>query len=359
MSFLPLYPGAGSALLALLCACPLTGPAACAQAGGPTAEIERLLGAMGTGLRLEVQAPARSEALRASEAAARAIEQVESRLSTWRDDSELSRLNAAPVGRPHPLGEELRRDLLTMVALFEETCGTFDPGIGALVQAWDLRGEGRRPSLSELERAREQSGLRYLELTDEGAVRRRPGLLLEEGAIGKGIALAAAARALRSAGSTGARIDLGGQLLLLGPGPHRVQLADPRMRDRSVATFELPEGSVATSGNSERGLVIEGARSGHLLDPSSGQPCRDFGSVSVWSSDPTRADALSTALFVLGPEAGPAWADQHDDVEALFLVIDGEGLTARASEGWPVPAEVLAQDLDLSNLFSRRDHQDR
>src|SRR5262245_2042824 len=122
------------------------------------ATVERHLVSMGTDLALEVTAPTRDQALAASEAAVRAIEAVEARLSTWRDDSELARLNAAPAGQPFALSPELERDLEQARDLWRATDGLFDPGVGALVRAFGLRAGGRTPSEEELARAKAAGG---------------------------------------------------------------------------------------------------------------------------------------------------------------------------------------------------------
>ena len=108
--------------------------------------------------------------------------------------------------------------------------------------------------------------------------------------------------------------------------PRVVEVADPGRRGRSVAELRLPEGmSAATSAGSER--------PGHILDPRSGRPAADFGSVTVVSRDPLRADAFSTALFVLGPEEGLALAEELENLEALFLVRGAGGVRLRRTVG--------------------------
>lgn len=296
--------------------------------------VERAVAAMGTVLSLEVEAPDRPTALAASEAAVRAVEAVEARLSTWTEESELARLNRAPVGAPVELSPELASDLARASELHRLTAGAFDPTLGALVQAWGLRSGGRIPSANELAAARAACGLDGLELTGSTARRLRPGLMLEEGGFGKGVGLDAALVALRDAGAHAALLDLGGQVALLpGGAPRWIGIAHPRERDTVVLEALVDAGSLSTSGNSERGLVVGGETVGHLLDPRTGRPAPDFGSLTVWASDATRADALSK-LFVLGPQGALEWAARHDD--ALVVVVEqaqGE-LRVGASAGW-------------------------
>jgi thiamine biosynthesis lipoprotein len=106
-----------------------------------------------------------------------------------------------------------------------------------------------------------------------------------------------------------------------------------------VAEVELESGSLSTSGTSEHGA--------HVFDSATGASAPDFGSVSVWCPDATRADALSTALFVMGPEAALDWAARHADVEVVVLDDRGSKLTVRATAGLRNRLHVLVADVPL------------
>ncbi len=112
-------------------------------------------------------------------------------------------------------------------------------------------------------------------------------------------------------------------------------MAHPRDRARTVATIRLKDASASTSGNSERGLAVDGRRVGHILDPRTGGPAPDFGSVTVVAPDGLTADVLSTAFFVLGPEEGLAMSARlrADGVahETLFFLEGEEGRPLRVS----------------------------
>ncbi|MFL6192994.1 MAG: FAD:protein FMN transferase [Thermoanaerobaculia bacterium] len=309
--------------------------AGCASAPpGPAspAIIERRVMLMGTSLEIEVEAADRAAALAASEDAVKALESAERRLSTWRTDTELARLNQTPAGERLDLSPALAADLAAARGCWRETDGAFDPGLGALVRAWGLRTGGRRPGEAERREAMETGGMAGLRLEGDSAVRVKPGLLLEEGGFGKGAGLADALSALAASGVTRAALDLGGQVAVLGGG-WTVPVADPRERDHAVLELSIDGGSVSTSGNGERGIVVDGRRLGHILDPRTGEPAPDFGSLTVWTADPLWADCLSTGLYVLGPERALAWAAGHPGVEVLVLKMEGEELRALASPG--------------------------
>jgi len=320
---------------------------ACASAPPRAATVERRVMSMGTSLEIEVEAADRAAALAASERALEALEAAEARLSTWREGTELARLNQAPAGEPQKLSPALARDLAAVRSCWEETAGAFDPAVGALVRAWGLRAGGRRPDEAERRAAVAAGDFAALRLEDGGiAVRERADLVLEEGGWGKGAGLADALSALERAGAARASLDLGGQVAVLGRG-WTVPVADPRCRDRSVAELSIDGGSVSTSGNSERGIVVEGERLGHILDPRTGAPAPDFGSLTVWTADPLRADCLSTGLYVLGPDWALAWAKAHPGVEVLVLETEGDRLRALASPGLRGRLKSLDPEMEI------------
>jgi thiamine biosynthesis lipoprotein len=325
-----------------------------ARAAGGAAVVERRLAVMGTTLALRLEAADRAAGLAASERAVEAIEAAEARLSTWRRDSELARLNRAPAGAAFPLSPALAADLRDVLAWARATGGAFDPTVGPLVRAWDLRGRGRVPAQGELARAVAATGFGGLELAAGAAVRRRPDIVVEEGGWGKGAALRDALAALDRApegGAARALVDLGGQVLVWsarGAGAGwRVDVADPRRRDRPVVALAIDRGSLATSGNSERAIEVGGRRYGHLLDPRTGRPAPDFGSLTVWTADPLAADCLSK-LYVMGPERALAWAAAHRGVEVLVLAPEGGGrIAARASRGLAGRLTALVPEVRL------------
>lgn len=298
--------------------------------------IVRHLAAMGTALALTVSAPTRDLALNASEAAVHAVEAAERLLSTWRDDTPLARLNAAAPGVPAPVPPELFALLKRVFEWEKTTDGAFDPAVLSLVTAWGLRTGGRIPDAKSLARARAASRAALFTFEESSFTVTRCDALagIDEGAWGKGWALDRAADALRAAGSTSFVLDLGGQILAGGDGT-TILVAHPRDRARTVATLRLKDASASTSGNSERGMVVNGRRIGHLLDPRTGEPAPDFGSVTVVAREGFAADVLSTAFFVLGPEEGMALSEQlrakgvaH---EALFFFEGEEGQSPRVS----------------------------
>lgn len=271
--------------------------------------IERTVYLMGTEAQIRVAADTRGQALAASEAALRALEAAERRLTTWDSAGELAQVNAG--AHPSPV---LQAELAEAVAWSSRTEGAFNPRCAALVAVWGLRSEPSTPTPTAVQLATSgPSGW-------------------DEGGFGKGAALRDAARVLsQTDGVQRAQIDLGGQWLLLGDGEFEIEVAHPDARHQSVGRLRLPAGSVATSGNSERGIEIDGKRVGHVLDPRTGYPAQDFGSITVVHADPFAADCLSTALLVLGPERALAWANEDPDFGVVIAERQPDGLVVRVS----------------------------
>ncbi|MDP6739815.1 MAG: FAD:protein FMN transferase [Planctomycetota bacterium] len=316
--------------------------------------IERRCSAMGTGFRIEIAAPTRAQALRASEMALRAVESCERRLSTWdgNPDGELARLNRAPVGQVVTLSAPLAQELNQALAWNRKTSGCFNPAVGSLVAAWDLRGEGRLPTGPELQAALAHSSPAGFKLQGTLATRTSPGLLLEEGGFGKGAGLDAALAALQETPMTAMRLDLGGQWLIASTStshaPARFAVAHPAHRGQSVLHLTMTSGSVATSGNSERGIEVQGQRLGHLLDPTTGRPTRDFGSLTVLAPTALAADALSTGLYVMGPEKAVEWCSSQEGIDAIALLVTPNGLVALASPGLKGRLKSCIQSLQIT-----------
>lgn len=305
-----------------------------------SAWLEREAFLMGTALRVKARAGSREVAAVAIEAAFDSVDALERRLSSWRDDTALGRLRAEGRSAAGPATLELLENARRWS---RRTDGAFDPTLGALVGAWDLRGEGRRPTSADLASARAASGWRCFEVeagdgdaaggADEfGEIAARcPGAWIDAGAFGKGAALERAVATLRARGATSGLLDFGGQIAVFGsppdaPGDWPVSVAHPDRRDEPAVRLALDAGSVATASASERFVVLRDTVRGHVLDPGTGEPVEAWGSVTVHASDPMAADALATALFVMGPEEGLDWAEAREGVAALFLRPGPDGL---------------------------------
>ena len=280
---------------------------------------------MGTTATFVAEATDRPKALGQLEQMVRIVESTEDELSTWRDGSVLSRLNHHPVKTWLSIPDTVCTVMQEVATWYRTTDGAFDPAIGSLVDAWDIRGNGRVPVGNALATAVDRSGFQHVSIDeDQCAAMRNADVTLDAGGFGKGAALARVERA-EQAHSGAWLIDFGGQVAVSGPGsdgPWPVAIAHPLLRETAVVELLLAEGSVATSGGSERDLVVDPETTvGHIVDPRTGQAISRSSSVTVWHEDPLAADALSTALYVMGTRLGLEWAEDRG-IAAYFVTTD-------------------------------------
>ena len=316
--------------------------------------VERRPVLMGTVARMVAEGGSREQALGTLAELEATLRAAEAELSTWQAGTELDRFNRGPIGEPVTLSAGLDGELARALECSASTQGTFDPTIGALIQAWDLRGAGRLPSKDELEQALDRGGRHHLERTADGWIRRRE-LVIDEGGFGKGAALDRGRLQLARGSARRVLVDLGGQLLLVDPRPGHepwtVAVADPDDRSVPVLALTLPAGSVATSSNSERSVTPSAGGAevtvGHLLDPRTGRPAADFGSVTVWAPTALEADCLATGLFVAGPDAALELAADRPGIEVVVLERAGRRLDVRVSDGMRARVEVISDRVSL------------
>jgi thiamine biosynthesis lipoprotein len=313
-----------------LVACSPVSPAEAGQeidAQQDSIEVARRAYAMGTWVTVTAHAATEATAMQANESALLALARVETRLSTWSSDSELSRLNQSPPSIWVPLSPELAADLREAVVWWQRTGGVFHPGLASLMRVWGVREGGRTPTAEELQEALAGIGMEHLQLEERRARRLDRQFAIEEGGFAKGIGLREAAEAALAATAECIELNLGGQIHRAGNCDGiELALAHPRYRDQIIGLLSLDVGSVATSGNGVRRLVVDGQELGHILDPSSGRPTRAWGSVSVVSPDPVAADCLATALYVMGPESGRAWLIRNPGYAAVIAELNDNGV---------------------------------
>jgi len=303
-----------SCTAAALLVCPAPG-----EAGRLPAPAERAELVMGTVARVAIVAGPRDPAT--YEAGFAALRAVDHAMSLYRPDSDLVRLNAHAGRHAEPLPDDLFALLVRARELSALTEGAFDPTVLPLLLAW-----GAYADLAHLE-AGDPAAVGFPALLlDPGARSARfllPGMALDLGGIAKGWALDRARAALAARGVRRARLDLGGNLAFVGDGPApgwEVAVRDPARPAATLGVVALPAASaVATSANYARDFAAEGWRApSHVYDPRTRRPVLSRLAVTVWAPDATTADALSTALLVLGPTAAPRVLARVPGAGALF-----------------------------------------
>lgn len=286
------------------------------------------------------------------EAALVEMERIARLVDPAREDSEVSRLNQAAGREPVVVSEELFSLLREAKRVAELSGGAFDPTLAPLAAVWELtRSEDgqapARPSDEELAARRALVGHRELVLD----AARRTAALAREGqavvleGIAKGYALERAAASLDERGVKDFLLSAGGDVVVRGSHgerPWRVGIQDPRARGHFAAT-SITGGAVMTTGDYERFFIDKGTRFHHVLDPRSGQPARGARSVTVFAADGATADALSRAVFVLGPKRGLALVQRLKGVEAVVVTDENKVLVSKGLEKdlrWRPPTDA-------------------
>ena len=263
-------------------------------------------------------------------------------LAAQKDDSEIAAVNdGAEV-----VSEETAALLWRALEIAAETNGAYDPTVYPLMRAWGFTdGNYRVPADAELDALLQTTG--WTEVSVDGTTASLPeGFALDLGGIGKGYAAGRCKEILKAHGVTSALLSLGGNVSALGSKPEgtawTVAIENPD-GGAYLGTVQITDQCVVTSGGYQRYFEQDGVRYWHILDPETGKPARSgMKSVTIVSADDTLADALSTALFVMGPErAADFWRVHRSEFGAVWLTDDGrlfvtEGLTLTTEREYEV-----------------------
>ena len=262
---------------------------------------------MGTMIGISVAGENEQKAGPAVEAALAEIARLEGLLSEWQPTSEISEINAAAGSHPVGVGADTMTVIKAGLEISKWSDGAFDLSWAALRGLYAFKpGQQRVPDQDEIRRRLPLINYRDIVVDEEAntVMLRRKGMQIGLGGIAKGLALDHATDILRKAGIENFMMFGGGQVQIHGKRGNRawrVGIRHPRRLDY-FAQLETSEGSLATSGDYERAFVAKGKRWHHILDPRDGLPVEHTVSVTVLSKTGLYADALSTALFVLGAE---------------------------------------------------------
>jgi thiamine biosynthesis lipoprotein len=282
---------------------------------------------MGSEVHLTAWTDDEPRALQAFEKAFDEFDRLDRLYSVWKDGSDVLHVNAEAGRSPVKVSPETLEVLGVAREVGEWTGGKFDVTFGALSGLWkfDHDQDNTIPRAGDIHRQVPLIDFRAVDVDAERATvfLRRPGMRIHLGGIGKGYAVDRAAAILRAAGVTNFLIQSGGDLYAggsRGDRPWRTGIRDPRgPADRIFAAMDLRDETFSTSGDYERSFIRDGRRYHHILDPDSGQPARGCRSVTIVTRRAVLADALSTGVFVLGPQAGMALIEKLPDVEGVIV----------------------------------------
>ncbi|MCZ6829666.1 MAG: FAD:protein FMN transferase [Gammaproteobacteria bacterium] len=283
--------------------------AACGQAPGPVT-----LQGPTMGTRYHVTLVAGSETIDPAQMQAgidAVLDTIEDSMSSWRDDSEISRFNRAPPGKWWPVSAGFLEvfSLARQVTLASD--GAYDVSVAPLVELWGFGpGAGASiPGQAQIDAAMQRVGEAYVDMDVPGQrLRKQRPLALDFSSIAKGYGVDKLGQWLEQQGHVNYMVEIGGEIRVRGHSPRgtpwRIAIEKPEPVAReAVAVLEITDQAVATSGDYRNFFEVDGVRYSHSIDPRKGRPVRhQLVSVTVVHRSTTLADAWATALIVLGPE---------------------------------------------------------
>lgn len=313
------------AALALALAAP--GARARARTEQPDHLVVRQTAVMGTVVNVSIWTDDDERAARAIGKVFAEFERIDALMTSWKETGDVAAINAAAGGKPVTVSDEVLGVITRSLEYARLTRGAFDITVGTYKGLWKFGGDqdGSIPSEADVAARLPLVGWRRVKVDGKRKTVRlaKAGTMITLGGIAKGYAVDRAVAILRDEGFVDFIIQAGGDLYAggrRGDRKWRVGIRDPRGdRDTPFALAEIEDMTFSTSGDYERGFVADGVRYHHILDPRTGHPARACRSVTVMAPDALTADALSTALFVLGPKKGLALVERLPRVEAVFV----------------------------------------
>jgi len=256
------------------------------------------------------------------------MHRIDAMMSTYKDDSELSHINAMAANGPVTVSSELLSLIIRALDYSVITSGAFDITYASAGQYYDYR-NGNKPSDVQLQQALPAINYRHVVIDQDHSTIEfmQPGVRIDLGGIAKGYAVDSSIEILQQAGVTNALVSAGGDTRVIGKRWDRawkIGIRDPRKQDRVVTMIPLQDSAISTSGDYERFFEEDGVRYHHILNPGTGKSTQQIRSSSIIGEASIDTDALSTSVFVMGVKRGIDLINSIPDTEAV--IIDNQGL---------------------------------
>ncbi|MDF7806008.1 FAD:protein FMN transferase [Pontiellaceae bacterium B12219] len=260
------------------------------------------------------------------------LREVNRQMSTWDPESEISRFNHFQSLEPFPCSGEFAMVVRSALDISRKTGGAFDPTLQPLLNLWGFGSEAEEshvPSPEAIAAIKETTGWEKLRVDNADTLRKTvPDLSLALGAIAKGYGVDAVGQVLDDAGLENWFVEIGGEVTTRGVNadgvPWKVGIQFPTTNPMDMnlqGIVQISDGAIATSGDYRNYIQEDGVVYSHILDPRTGQTARSStASVTVRAPTCMQADAMATALFVMGPDEGLELIEEMDGLEALFLI---------------------------------------
>ena len=299
--------------------------------------------AMGTVIEITLIGDDEGAANKAVLQAFQEIKRIETLMSPWLDSSDVIRINRSAGKERVKVSPETFEVIKKAQEISELSEGSFDITVGPLTQLWRMaREKGIPPSTKDVKEKLDLVSFRDVSINHEGKVfLKKKGMAVDLGGIAKGYAVDRAFELLRSLGYKHLIVNAGGDLRVGGTKndqPWSIGIQDPRVSQKIMAKVLVSDTAVATSGDYEKFFIHQDKRYHHIFNPRDGFPTEGSQSVTVVCKDGITADALATAVFVLGPEKGYSLCQRLEGVECLIVDKEGKikfspGLKGRISFG--------------------------
>ncbi|MEC7771700.1 MAG: FAD:protein FMN transferase [Bacteroidota bacterium] len=298
--------------------------------------VKKTLKLMGTRFEITVVAPNEEIGYINIDVAVSEIERIESVISSWNENSETSLINKNAGIKPVKVSRELFNLIERAIKISELTDGAFDITYASMDHIWKFDGTmDKVPTEAEIRNSVSKVGFKKIQLDVENQTVFLPekGMRIGFGAIGKGYAADRAKDLLVSKDVKGGIINASGDLTTWGTKvtgeKWLVGIANPLSKDKVFSWLPIVESSVATSGNYEKYIMLNGEKYSHIIDPRTGYPTKGINSVSIFAKQAELCDALATAVFTMGRDVGLHMINQIDGVEAV--VVDSENKVHKSS----------------------------
>lgn len=252
------------------------------------------------------------------------MRKVEAMTTSYHDSSEIGKINRAAGKRALDVNAEVMQLLKDAQKMSAASDGAFDITVFPLSQLWDVKSPTpRAPPAEDIAEKRKLVDYQKIVLGGNSVFLPDSGMGIDLGAIAKGYAVDRAVEMLRAHNYRDVLVEAGGDLRALAGeltrGRRTVWVRHPRRHDKFFAAIKMDEGAVSTSGDYERSFEKNGRRYHHIMNPKTGYPAEPTVSVTIIAETSQQADAVATAVFVMGPERGMDYIESHPDLAGLII----------------------------------------
>lgn len=294
---------------------------------------------MGSAFEITVVGDDANQANKHIDAAVAEIKRIENLISSWDKDSETSAVNRNAGLKAIRVKKELFQLIERAKGISKLTDGAFDISYAAVDRIWKFDGSMKQiPAHKDIKLSVATVGAKHIELDakNNAVFLKKKGMKIGFGAIGKGYAADKTKTLLQERGVTAGIINASGDMNAWGAKPNgdpwRVAISNPMNKNKVFALMPLQNRAVVTSGDYEKYVRFNGVRYAHIIDPRTGYPATGLISVTVFAPKAELADALATAVFVMGKEAGIDRINQLPDVDCILIDENGKISTSKNIE---------------------------